>query len=137
LPYGARKGWNVFLPAQLAEGVYFGIRADGRLVAAAGTHLVNCAENAAAIGNVFCLPECRGQGLGSRVTSAVVDALVKDGIQTIGLNVGPDNPPLPICIDGSDFEMPAIILKERRNGLGARRRVAAGHNRPRRGVPHR
>jgi GNAT superfamily N-acetyltransferase len=85
------KDGTFFLPAQVAEGVYFGIRADGRLVAAAGTHLVNCAENAAAIGNVFCLPECRGQGLGSRVTSAVVDALVKEGIQTIGLNVGPDN----------------------------------------------
>ena len=88
----AEKDGTFFLPAQVKAGVYFGIREHGRLVAVAGTHLVNRVESAAAIGNVFCRPECRGQGLGSRVISAVVSALVREGIQTIGLNVGPDNP---------------------------------------------
>lgn len=86
------KDGTFFLPAQVAEGIYFGIRAHGRLVAVAGTHLVNRVESAAAIGNVFCRPENRGQGLGSRVISAVVAALVGEGMQTIGLNVSPDNP---------------------------------------------
>ncbi len=94
--YGFRsaseKDGTFFLPAQVADGMYFGIRAHGRLVAVAGTHLVNRAESAAAIGNVFCLSEYRGRGFGARVTSAVVNALVKEGIETIGLNVGPDNP---------------------------------------------
>jgi ribosomal protein S18 acetylase RimI-like enzyme len=94
--YGFRsaseKDGTFFLPAQVAEGMYFGIRAHGRLVAVAGTHLVNRAESAAAIGNVFCLSEYRGRGFGARVTSAVANALVKEGIETIGLNVGPDNP---------------------------------------------
>jgi GNAT superfamily N-acetyltransferase len=86
------KDGTFFLPAQVADGIYFGIHEHGRLVAVAGTHLINRAESAAAIGNVYCRPDRRGQGLGSRVTSAVVDALVRGGIQTIGLNVGPDNP---------------------------------------------
>ena len=88
----SEKDGTFFLPAQVAEGIYFGIREPDRLVAVAGTHLVNRAESAAAIGNVFCRPERRGRGLGARVTSAVVDALVREGIQTIALNVGPDNP---------------------------------------------
>ena len=88
----AEKDGTFFLPAQVADGIYFGIREHGRLVAVAGTHLLNRAESAAAIGNVYCRPDRRAQGLGSRVTSAVVDALVREGIQTIGLNVGPDNP---------------------------------------------
>jgi hypothetical protein len=51
----SEKDGTFFLPAQVAEGMYFGIRAHGRLVAVAGTHLVNRAESVAAIGNVFCL----------------------------------------------------------------------------------
>jgi ribosomal protein S18 acetylase RimI-like enzyme len=64
----------------------------GRFRVVAGTHLINRSESVAAVGNVFCLPEYRGNGLGARVTSAVVSALIKEGIQTIGLNVSPENP---------------------------------------------
>ena len=89
---GKEKEGTFFSSAQVINGVYFGVRDNGRLVAAAGTHLINRHENVGAVGNVFCLPEYRGQGLGARVTSAVVNALIKEGIQTIGLNVGPENP---------------------------------------------
>ena len=89
---GQEKEGTFFSPIQVVEGVYFGIRDQGRLVAAAGTHLINRRESVAAVGNVFCHPEYRGKGLGARVTSAVVNTLVKEGIQTIGLNVGPENP---------------------------------------------
>jgi GNAT superfamily N-acetyltransferase len=44
------------------------------------------------VGNVFCLPEYRGKGLGARVTSAIVSALIKEDIQTIGLNVVLESP---------------------------------------------
>ncbi|MBV8214483.1 MAG: GNAT family N-acetyltransferase [Verrucomicrobia bacterium] len=89
---GKEKEGTFFLPAQVEEGIYFGARCNGRLVAAAGTHLINRREGVAAIGNVFCLPAYRGKGLGGRVTSAVVNALVREGIQTIGLNVSPESP---------------------------------------------
>jgi GNAT superfamily N-acetyltransferase len=89
---GPEKEGTFFAPAQVLAGVYFGVRAHGRLVAAAGTHLINRHENVAAVGNVFCLPAYRGQGLGAKVASAVVNALIQEGIQTIGLNVGPQNP---------------------------------------------
>ena len=89
---GKEKEGTFFSPAQVVNGVYFGIRNNGRLVAAAGTHLINRSESVAAVGNVFCLPEYRGKGLGARVTSAVVNALIKEGIQTIGLNVSPESP---------------------------------------------
>jgi ribosomal protein S18 acetylase RimI-like enzyme len=89
---GKEKEGTFFSPAQLVNGIYLGIRDHGRLVAAAGTHFINRSESAAAMGNVFCLPEYRGKGLGARVTSAVVNALIKEGIHTIGLNVGPENP---------------------------------------------
>ncbi|MFZ0503966.1 MAG: GNAT family N-acetyltransferase [Chthoniobacterales bacterium] len=60
-------------------------------MAAAETHLINREESVAAIGNVFCLPQHRGKGLGARVISALVNALIKEGIRTIGLNVSPEN----------------------------------------------
>jgi GNAT superfamily N-acetyltransferase len=89
---GKEKEGTFFSPAQVLNGLYFGIRDYGRLVAAAGTHLINRSKSVAAVGNVFCLPEYRGNGLGARLTSAVVKALLKEGIQTIGLNVSPENP---------------------------------------------
>jgi GNAT superfamily N-acetyltransferase len=89
---GKEKEGTFFSPVQVVNGVYFGIRDHGRLVAAAGTHLINRSASVAAVGNVFCLPEYRGKGLGARVTSAVVKALIKEDIRTIGLNVGPENP---------------------------------------------
>ena len=89
---GKEKDGTFFSSAQVVNGVYFGVRDEGRLVAAAGTHLINPRESVAAVGNVFCLPEYRGKGLGARVTSAVANALLKEGIHTIGLNVGPENP---------------------------------------------
>jgi GNAT superfamily N-acetyltransferase len=89
---GPEKAGTFFAPAQVVAGVYFGVRSRGRLVAAAGTHLINRPESVAAVGNVFCLPAYRGKGLGAKLTSAVVNALIKEGIQTIGLNVGPRNP---------------------------------------------
>jgi predicted GNAT family acetyltransferase len=89
---GKEKEGTFFSPVQVVNGVYFGIRDHGRLVSAAGTHLINRSESVAAVGNVFCLPEYRGKALGARVTSAVVSALIKEDIQTIGLNVGLESP---------------------------------------------
>ncbi|NJL93854.1 MAG: GNAT family N-acetyltransferase [Anaerolineae bacterium] len=82
-----------FSPSQVASGVFYGIEQDGRLVAAAGTHVVAPAEGVAAVGNVFTMPGGRGQGWGTVVTHAVTAELVDRGIQTIVLNVKKDNLP--------------------------------------------
>ena len=47
-------GFTAWLPpTAIAEGVYYGIRVDGRLVAAAGTHVVCREARLAAVGNVM------------------------------------------------------------------------------------
>ncbi|MFN8532715.1 MAG: GNAT family N-acetyltransferase [Dehalococcoidia bacterium] len=76
----------------VADGVYFGIVEDGRLVAAAGTHFVNAVERLGAVGNVFTHPGYRGRGFAKRVTSAVTMAIL-DRCRDIVLNVNATNAP--------------------------------------------
>ncbi|HBY95022.1 MAG: GNAT family N-acetyltransferase [Ardenticatenaceae bacterium] len=79
-------------PAQVTRGIYYGVReADGRLCAAAGTHAVSPRAGLGIVGNVFTEPAARGQGLGRRVTAAVVTALFEQGCREILLNVRADN----------------------------------------------
>ena len=80
---------DFFFPSMVTGGVFYGIDEGGSLVAAAGTHVLARDEDAAAIGNVYTRRDRRGRGLGTVVTSAVLDALT--GIGTIGLNVRADN----------------------------------------------
>jgi ribosomal-protein-alanine N-acetyltransferase len=82
-----------FNPTMVTRGCYYGIWDQKQLLAVAGTHLVNEAEGVAGIGNVFCRPSYRGQGLGRAVTAAVLKELTHRGIETIGLNVGVSNQP--------------------------------------------
>lgn len=77
---------------QVAEGVYYGVFADGRLVAVAGTHFINAVERLGAVGNVFTHPAYRGRGYATRVTSAVTLAIL-DRCRDIVLNVSASNLP--------------------------------------------
>lgn len=76
-----------FLPSQLRDGVYFGRRERGMLVAVAGTHVVSAAYAVGAIGNVYTRPDCRGRGYASEVTAAVAVELRRLGAATIVLNI--------------------------------------------------
>jgi ribosomal protein S18 acetylase RimI-like enzyme len=87
----ALGGGGAFSPAQVEQGVFFGIWAEGQLVAAAGTHLVSTTYGVGAVGNVFAHPDHRGCGYGTAVTSAVVAELLQCGIRDVILNVGQDN----------------------------------------------
>lgn len=82
---------DFFFPSMLDGGFFFGVRREGQLVAAAGTHIVSLAESTAAIGNVYTHRGHRSQGLAQAVTSAVTQALMEAKIGTIILNVAAHN----------------------------------------------
>jgi predicted GNAT family acetyltransferase len=75
---------------QIEEGVYFGAHHRGWLVAAAGTHIYSREEGVAVIGNVFTHPDFRGHGLGTAVTAAVADHVLRT-CNLVVLNVDPAN----------------------------------------------
>jgi ribosomal protein S18 acetylase RimI-like enzyme len=75
---------------QVSEGIYFGAHVRGRLVAAAGTHIHSLREGVGVIGNVFTHPDFRGRGLGTSVTAAVAEQLLK-ACSLVVLNVDPAN----------------------------------------------
>ena len=82
---------STFTPDQLAHGVFYGVWAGERLLAAAGTHVVAAEYGIAAVGNVFALPEARGRGLGAATTAGVVAALLDGPCDEVILNVGAAN----------------------------------------------
>jgi ribosomal protein S18 acetylase RimI-like enzyme len=86
-------GLTAWLPAEsIASGVYYGVRRGGRLVAAAGTHVVSPMYGMAAVGNVFTHRDMRGRGFAKSVTSAVTAELLET-VETVVLNVRSDNGP--------------------------------------------
>jgi ribosomal protein S18 acetylase RimI-like enzyme len=82
---------HFFFPEMLQQGVFFGIREGGQLIAAAGTHLVAAEESVTAIGNIYTRRDRRGRGLASQLTSAVTGELLRREIRTIALNVHEHN----------------------------------------------
>jgi ribosomal protein S18 acetylase RimI-like enzyme len=86
-------GFAAWLPASaISEGLYYGIRVGGRLVAAAGTHVISPTARLAVVGNVLTHTEFRGRGYATAVTSAVTADLLRFCDQVV-LNVRADNPP--------------------------------------------
>ena len=88
--YDSEPGAAFFLPHMLADGTFVGVRVDGHLVAAAGTHVLSERQRIAAIGAVYTRPEHRGSGFGAAVTAGVVHRL-RGRVDVIGLNVHADN----------------------------------------------
>jgi ribosomal protein S18 acetylase RimI-like enzyme len=88
-----RLGFGSWLPPQaIADGVYFGIRVNGRLAAAAGTHVIGRRARISVVGNVLTQPEFRGRGYAQATTSAVTTRLL-EFCDHVVLNVRADNPP--------------------------------------------
>jgi RimJ/RimL family protein N-acetyltransferase len=83
-------GFTAWLPpSAIAEGIYYGIRVNGRLVSAAGTHVVS---PEARLGIVMTHTDFRGRGYATAVTAAVTADLLRFCDQVV-LNVRSDNPP--------------------------------------------
>jgi ribosomal protein S18 acetylase RimI-like enzyme len=86
-------GFASWLPsAAIADGVYYGLRVNGQLVAAAGTHVVSPGAHLAVVGNVLTHIDYRGRGFATAVTGAVTAELLRTCDQVV-LNVRSDNPP--------------------------------------------
>src|SRR5918993_3240307 len=86
-------GFAAWLPSSaIAEGVYYGIRVNGRLVAAAGTHVISRQARLPVLGNVLTHTDHRGRGYAQAVTSAVTAELLRYCDEVV-LNVRSDNPP--------------------------------------------
>jgi ribosomal protein S18 acetylase RimI-like enzyme len=86
-------GFASWLPSSaIADGVYYGIRAGGHLVAAAGTHVISPEARLAVVGNVLTHVDYRGRGYATAVTGAVTAELLRSCDQ-VTLNVRADNPP--------------------------------------------
>jgi ribosomal protein S18 acetylase RimI-like enzyme len=79
-------------PSTVADGVYYGMRVNGQLVAAAGTHVISRAARLAVVGNVLTHVDFRGRGFATAVTGAVTAELLRTCDQVV-LNVRADNPP--------------------------------------------
>lgn len=86
-------GFAAWLPSSaIGEGVYFGVRVGGRLVAAAGTHVISPEARLGVVGNVLTHADYRGRGYAKAVTAAVTAELLRTCDQVV-LNVRADNPP--------------------------------------------
>jgi hypothetical protein len=86
-------GFTTWLPAEaVANGVYYGIRLGGRLVAAAGTHVISPEARLAVVGNVMTHDSQRNRGFAKITTSAVTAELLRTCDRVV-LNVRADNPP--------------------------------------------
>ncbi len=95
-----------FDPRMLATGEYFGARADGALVCAAGVHVVSRAQRVAALGNVATHPAWRGRGLAPRVVGRLCRSLLAS-VDLVGLNVAAENAAAIACYAGLGFAVAA------------------------------
>jgi len=86
-------GFASWLPSSaIADGIYYGMRVGGRLVAAAGTHVISHDARLAVVGNVLTHVDFRGRGFATATTGAVTAELLRFCDQVV-LNVRSDNPP--------------------------------------------
>ncbi len=119
-------GFRGGFPASVLEdGVYYGVRVRGRLVSAAGTHVLNQREGIAVVGNVMTHVDYRGHGFAKMVTSAVTGELLQR-VPDVALNVNADNDPAVAAYRRLGYR-DTNLLTER---LGRRRHGGWGLMRP-------
>jgi GNAT superfamily N-acetyltransferase len=78
---------SAFAPYQFRQGIFYGVKVQGRLVSTAGTHVLSAEQRIVAVGNVFTHPHFRGQGFAQATTSAVTAEALR--------GFGPDEPGQP------------------------------------------
>jgi GNAT superfamily N-acetyltransferase len=73
------------------QGLYFGIYAGERIVAAGGTHALVPTHGIAVLGNILTIPEARGKGYATAIIAALVTTLFDQQFSLLVLNVFEDN----------------------------------------------
>jgi len=119
---GFRAG---FPPSILEDGIYYGIRVRGRLVSAAGTHVINAREGIGVVGNVMTHADYRGHDFAKMVTSAVTGELL-GRVGDVALNVHADNAPAIAAYARLGYRVHCELTER----LGRRRRGGWGLMRP-------
>ena len=109
---------DFFMRSQLQDGTFYGVRHEGRLVAAGGTHLYCRDESVGAIGNVYTHRAHRGLGLASAVTSAVSRELIQRGTRIIALNVKRENQAAIRVYERLGFRFHTRFFEGRARGSG-------------------
>ena len=90
--YNAEGDPTHYRREHIADGCYWGVVDEERLVAVAGTHAIGRTQGIAILGNVFTHPRFRGRGHATSATSAVTAALLEQ-VGEVVLSVNPDNAP--------------------------------------------
>jgi GNAT superfamily N-acetyltransferase len=86
-------GGTGFATYQVTQGIFYGVRMDGKVIATAGTHVISPKYGIGCVGNVFTHPDYRGHGYAAVCTSAVVRDVLAAGCRDVVLNVRHDNTP--------------------------------------------
>lgn len=90
--YNAEGDPTHYRREHIADGCYWGVVDEERLVAVAGTHAIGRTHSIAILGNVFTHPRFRGRGHATTATSAVTAALLEQ-VDEVVLSVDPRNDP--------------------------------------------
>ncbi|MEZ5361005.1 MAG: GNAT family N-acetyltransferase [Bryobacterales bacterium] len=88
---GSGEAPEFFRDSMLDEGVYYAVPVPGGYAAAAGTHIVEPAQDVAGVGNIYTRRDLRRQGHARQATAAVLSRLVSRRFETICLNVVAEN----------------------------------------------
>lgn len=96
------RGGRFLEPYMLERWPHCGIFEDGRLVCAAGTHVLSDEQGVAALGNIATRPDRRGRGLARAATAFIAQKLAAR-VCHLGMNVATDNEPALRCYTSLGF----------------------------------
>ena len=113
LLYRTGPGLNQYPARVVNEGIYWGVRKSGLLVAIAGTHVISEKEEVAVVGNVYTHPSARGLGLAQVTTSAVTSSLLAIGCTEVVLTVDPQNMPAVSAYKKLGFNLKSEVIEGR------------------------
>jgi RimJ/RimL family protein N-acetyltransferase len=108
--YNSEGSPTYYSGQQIEAGCYFGVIADQRLVAVAGTHVVSPEEGIAVVGNVFTHPRWRGRGHATLATGATTAHLLQR-CRDVVLTVDPENVPAVMAYERLGYRTDCRLIE--------------------------